>query len=150
MELGTRDMAERGTETLERQNESLPSLFARLTDELTQLFDAKVELLKSELKQEASTYAVGVGLILIGVVIATVGFALLNVAIAFLISLLFYATQWSPAARYGFGFLITALLYLVIGAVVIVIAKKRLAKQRVAPKTAAELRRDKEFLQQQF
>ena len=52
-------MAEREIETtrLERQNESLPSLFARLTDELTQLFDAKLELLNAELKKEATAYA---------------------------------------------------------------------------------------------
>ena len=143
-------MAERDTEVLERQNESLPSLFARLTDELTRLFDAKLELLKAELKQEVSAYAVGAVLILVGIVIATVGFALLNVAIAFLISMLFDATQWSPAARYGLGFIITALLYLVIGAVVIVVAKNRLAKQRLAPKSAVELKRDKEFLKQEF
>ena len=143
-------MAERGTETLERQNESLPSLFARLTDELTQLFDAKLELLKAELKQEISAYAVGAVLILIGIVVATIGFALLNVAIAFLISMLFDATHWSPAARYGLGFIITALLYLVMGAITIVVAKNRLAKGRVAPKSVAELRRDKEFLKQEF
>jgi len=117
---------------------------------LTQLFDAKLELLKAELRQEASAYAVGAALILIGIVIATVGFALLNVAIAFLISLLFDATHWSPAARYGLGFVITALLYLIIAAVIIVIAKNRLAKERVAPKSAAELRRDREFLKEQF
>ena len=143
-------MAERHTETLERQNETLPSLFARLTDELTQLFDAKLELLKAELRQEAGAYAVGAALILIGLVVATVGFVLLNVAIAFLISLLFDATHWSPPARYGLGFIITALLYLVIGAVIIVVAKNRLAKQRVAPKSAAEFKRDKEFLKQEF
>ena len=143
-------MAERGTETLERQNESLPSLFARLTDELTQLFDAKLELLKAELKQEISAYAVGAVLFLIGIVVATIGFALLNVAIAFLISMLFDGTHWSPAARYGLGFIITALLYLVMGAITIVVAKNRLAKGRVAPKSVAELRRDKEFLKQEF
>ena len=144
-------MAERHLEaTFERQNESLPSLFARLTNELTQLFDAKLELLKAELKKEATVYAVGAGLILGGVIVATVGFALLNVAIAFFISLLFDATQLTPAARYGLGFVITALLYLVMGAVIIVVAKNRLAKQRVAPRTVAELRRDKEFLKEQF
>ena len=81
-------MAERNTATatIERQNESLPALFARLTNELMQLVDAKLELLKTELRQEARVYAVGAVLILVGVVIATVGFALLNVAIAFLIS----------------------------------------------------------------
>jgi hypothetical protein len=146
------DMTERDRETatLERQSESLPSLFGRLTEELTQLFDAKLDLLKAELKQEAGAYAVGAGLILIGVVIATVGFALLNVAIAFFVSMLFEATQWTPAARYGVGFVITALLYLIVGAVIAVIAKNRLAKERVAPKSAAELKRDKEFLKEQF
>ena len=121
-----------------------------MTDELTQLFDAKLELLKAELKQEVTAYVVGAVLILIGAVIATVGFALLNVAIAFLISMLFDATHWSPAARYGLGFIITALVYLVIGAIIIIIAKNRLTKQRVAPKTATELKRDKEFLKERF
>jgi uncharacterized membrane protein YqjE len=143
-------MSERDIEIRERQNESLPSLFARLTDELTRLFDAKLELFKAELKQEVSTYAVGAVLILVGVVIATVGFALLNVAIAFFVSLLFDATHWSPAARYGLGFIITALLYLVIGAVIIVVAKNRIAKERMAPKSAAELKRDKEFVKEEF
>jgi uncharacterized membrane protein YqjE len=144
-------MAERHIEaTFERQDENLPSLFARLTDELTELVDAKLELLKAEVRQEAGGYAVGAVLVLIGVVVATIGFALLNVAIAFLVSLLFDATQWSPAARYGLGFIITALFYLVIGAIIIVLAKNRLAKQRLAPKSAAELKRDREFLKQQF
>ena len=145
-------MAERDREsaTLERQEESLPSLFARLTDELTQLFDAKLELLKAELQQQVGAYAVAAVLLLIGVVIATVGFALLNVAIAFLISLLFDATHWSPAARYGLGFVITAMLYLVIGGMIIVMAKRRFAKERVVPKTTAEFKRDKQFLKGQF
>ena len=145
-------MAARDTESamLERQNEDLPSLFARLTGELTQLFDAKLDLLKAELKKEANAYAVGAIFILAGVIIAMIGFALLNVAIAFLISMLFDATHWSPAARYGLGFIITALIYLIIGAVIIVVAKNRLAKERVVPKSAAELRRDKQWLKEQF
>jgi len=145
-------MAARDTEgaMLERQNEDLPSLFARLTGELTQLFDAKLDLLKAELKKEANAYAVGAIFILAGVIIAMIGFALLNVAIAFLISMLFDATHWSPAARYGLGFIITALIYLIIGAVIIVVAKNRLAKERVVPKSAAELRRDKQWLKEQF
>jgi uncharacterized membrane protein YqjE len=141
---------DRETVTLERQSETLPSLFVRLTNELTQLVDAKLELLKAELRQEAGVYAAGIGLIVGGVVIATVGFALLNVAIAFFISLLFDGTHWSPAARYGLGFIITAVLYLVVGAIIIVTAKNRLAKQRLAPRSATELRRDREFLKQEF
>jgi hypothetical protein len=55
-----KEMAERDTEnmSLERQNESLPSLLGRLADELTQLFDAKLDLLKAELKEEARAYDV--------------------------------------------------------------------------------------------
>ena len=136
--------------TLERRDESLPSLFARLTDELAELFKAKLDLLKIEMKQEASVYALRIALILVGVVIATVGFALLNVAIAFFISTLFNITQGSPAARYGIGFVITAFLYLVIGAIVVVVAKNRLAKERIVPRTTAELKRDKQFLKQEF
>jgi uncharacterized membrane protein YqjE len=149
---GSQDMPERDGDkrTLQQENESLPSLFSRLTDELTQLFDAKLELAKAEIKEQVGAYALGVALVLVGAVIATVGFALLNVAIAFLISMLFDTTRWSPPARYGVGFIITALLYLGIGGIMIVIAKNRLAKQRFAPKTAADLKRDKEFLKQEF
>ena len=146
-------MPERDTEntTLERRNESLPSLFSRLTDELTQLFDAKLDLLKAELKEEVSAYTVGVLLIVAGAVIAIVGFILLNVAIAFLISMLFDATHWSPAARYGLGFIITALLYLVVGAIIILVAKNRLAKQSILPKRSAiEVKRDKQWLKEQI
>jgi uncharacterized membrane protein YqjE len=135
---------------LDRQSDSLVSLFGRLTDELAQLFDAKLELLKAELRREASAYALGVVLVLIGVVIAIVGFALLNVAIAFWISMLFETTHWSPTARYGLGFVITALLYLLVGAIIVVIGKNRLAQQRLAPKSAAELKRDRQFLKEQF
>src|SRR5438128_6608943 len=55
-----KSMAERNTATatIERQNESLPALFARLTNELMQLVDAKLELLKTELRQEAGAYDV--------------------------------------------------------------------------------------------
>ena len=146
-------MADRDRETgiLERQNESLPSLFARLTDEFTQLFDAKFDLLKTELKEEISAYAAGVMLVIAGAVVAIVGFALLNVAIAFLISLFFDAANWSPAAKYGAGFIITAFIYLVIGAVVLIVGKDRLARQRIIPKrTAMELKRDKEWLKEQI
>jgi hypothetical protein len=149
----TRGMAQRDTETssLERQNDNLPSLFGRLTDELTQLFDAKFDLLKTELKEEVSAYTAGVVLIIVGAVIAIVGFALLNVAIAFLISLLFAGTDWSPAAKYGLGFMIAALIYLVGGAVVVIAGKSRVAKQHIVPKRSAiELRRDKEWLKEQI
>jgi hypothetical protein len=63
--------------------------------------------------------------------------------------MLFDSANLSPAIRYGLGFVITALLYLVIGIISIRVAKSRLAKQRIIPeKSALELKRDKQWLQE--
>ena len=133
----------------ERPDQSLTTLFSRLTDDLTELFDAKLELLKTELKEEMTSYAGGASLIVGGAVVGVIGFALLNVGIAFFVSMLFDSADLSQAVRYGLGFIITALLYLVIGAIVILVAKRRLAKQRIIPeRSALELKRDKQWLQE--
>ncbi len=132
----------------ERPDQSLTTLFARLTDDLTELFDAKLQLLKTELKEEMTSYASGASLIVGGAVIGLIGFVVLNVGIAFFVSMLFDSADLSPAVRYGLGFIITALLYLVIGAIVILAAKRRLAKQRIIPeRSALEFKRDKQWLQ---
>jgi uncharacterized membrane protein YqjE len=134
--------------TSEKPDQSLTTLFSRLTDDLTELFDAKLQLLKTELKEEMTAYAAGVSLIVGGAVIGLIGFAILNVGIALFVSMLFASADFSPAVRYGLGFLITALLYLVIGAIIILVAKGRLAKQRIIPeRSALELKRDKQWLQ---
>ena len=134
---------------MERPDQSLTTLFGRLTDDLTELLDAKLRLLKTELKEEAISYAGWALLILGGAVIGVIGFALLNAGIAFLVSMLFEGTDLSAAVRYGLGFVITALLYLVIGAIVILVAKRRLAKQKIIPeRSALELKRDKQWLQE--
>ena len=129
---------------------SLTTLFSRLTDDLTELFDAKLELLKMELKEEMTSFANGASLIVGGAVVGVIGFAFLNIGIAFFVSMLFGNADLSPAVRYGLGFIITALLYLVIGAIIILVAKRRLAKQQIIPKRSAlELKRDKQWLQEQ-
>jgi uncharacterized membrane protein YqjE len=136
--------------TFEAPDQSLTTLFSRLTDDLTELFDAKLELLKTELKEEMSSYAAGASLIVGGAVVGVIGFALLNVGIAFFVSILFHSADLSPAVRYGLGFIITALLYLVIGTTIILVAKRRLAKQRIIPeRSALELKRDKQWLQEE-
>jgi uncharacterized membrane protein YqjE len=133
----------------EKPDQSLTTLFSRLTDDLTELFDAKLELLKTELKEEVISYAGGAALIVGGAAVGVIGFALLNVGVAFFVSMLFDSANLSPAIRYGLGFVITALLYLVIGIISIRVAKSRLAKQRIIPeKSALELKRDKQWLQE--
>jgi uncharacterized membrane protein YqjE len=132
----------------EPETEGLPALFAKLADELTRLFDTKLALLRVEIKEEVSAYTRGVIAIVIGGVVVVVGFALLNVAIAFLVSTVFENSNLTQPVRYALGFIITSLVYLVGGGVLILITKNRLANVGIVPKrTVAELERDKEWLQ---
>ena len=134
-----------------KSDESLPSLFSRLGDDVMQLFDTKMSLLKVEIKEEASEYARDGVMIGAGGIIAAVGFALLNVALAFGISTLFANTDLSQAAKYAIGFLSAGVLYLIIGSIIIMTMKKRLAKQSLVPdRTVAELRKDKQWLKNEL
>src|SRR5436189_4561337 len=122
---------------IERAVDALPSLFARLGDQLTQLFDAKLSLLRIELKEEVATYLRGTAMIVAGAVVALIGFALLNVAIAFLISMVFESVHISQAARYALGFVITAGLYLAGGGVGVLEGEGRMAKAGNVPREGA-------------
>lgn len=135
----------------DKPDESLPSLFSRLGDDVMQLFDTKMSLLKVEIKEEANEYARDGVMIGAGGIIAAVGFALLNVALAFGISTLFANTDLSQAAKYAIGFLSAGVLYLIIGSIIIMTMKNRLAKQSLVPdRTVAELRKDKQWLKNEL
>ena len=90
----------------EREPDGLPVLFAKMADQLTQLFDTKLSLLRVELKEEVSIYTRGAVTIVV-----VVGLALLNVAIAFLVSTVFESSNLSQPVRYALGFIIIALVY---------------------------------------
>ena len=135
----------------DKSDESLPTLFSRLGDDVMQLFDTKMSLLKVELKEEANEYARDGIMIGVGGVIAAVGFALLNVALAFGISTLLANADLSQAAKYAIGFLAAGVLYLIIGGIIIATMKNRLAKQSLVPdRTVAELRKDKQWLKNEL
>ena len=132
-------------------NESLPALVGRLGDDVMQLFDTKISLLKVEIKEEVSAVAKSGALIAAGGMIAAIGFALLNVAIAFGISTLFAGTNLSQPAQYAIGFLVTGLLYVIVGAIIVTAMKNRLAKQHLVPdRTVEELRKDKQWLKNEI
>lgn len=131
--------------------EDLPSLIERLASDVANLFDQKLALLKLEVKEEVDAYVRGSIAILAGAIIATVGFALANVALAFAITALFQNLNLSQAGRYALGFIVTGTAYLVIGGLVVITARNRLAKQGLVPqRSAQELQRDKEWLQKEL
>jgi uncharacterized membrane protein YqjE len=133
------------------KDESLPSLFSRLGDDVMQLFDTKLSLLKVEIKEEANEYARDGIMIGVGGVIAAIGFALFNVAVAFGISTLFANVDISQPAKYAIGFLSAGVLYLIVGIILIQTMKNRLAKQSLVPdQTVKELRKDKQWLKNEL
>ncbi len=138
-------------EVTQKADESLPSLVGRLGDDVMQLFDTKMSLLKVELKEEANEYARVVLMIAVGGIIAAIGFALLNVALAFGISTLFAGADLSQPAKYAIGFVTAGVLYLIVGAIIVTTMKNRLAKQKLVPdRTVAELRKDKQWLKNEL
>ena len=83
--------------------ENLPVLFTRLGDDVTQLFDTKMSLLKVEVKEDVSAFlhsAVGIA---IAAIVALMGFALASMAGAIGISILLENTNLSQAGRHGLG-----------------------------------------------
>jgi uncharacterized membrane protein YqjE len=144
-------------EPLQADIDSLPALFGRLGDNVMQLVDTKLSLIKVELKEDASFYARNSALMAVGAVVATIGFALVNVAVAFFIASFFgsdaagaVVERYTPTS-YGLGFLITGVVYLVIGGAIILVMKNRLAAHNPVPvRTVEEVRKDKQWLKNEI
>lgn len=138
-------------DTTRQENESLPTLISRLGDDVMELFNSQLTLFKVEIKEEVSTYTRGIAFIAFGAVIATVGFALVNVAIAFAVSTLFAQANFSQPASYALGFVVTGAFYVLIGGLIVLLMKNRLAKHDPMPqRTVHELRKDKQWLKNEL
>lgn len=128
-------------------NDDLPSLFGRMGDDLTRLFDLRLNLLKVEIREDVDAYIHRGILMGVGAIIVAVGFALTNVAFSFLVATLFSNSQLSQPARYGLGFLITGSIYLLAGGTIIAVTKRRLnARELVPRRSVAELENDKQLV----
>jgi uncharacterized membrane protein YqjE len=128
--------------------ESLPALFGRLGDDVMTLLDTKLSLLKVEVKEDADAYVRGGVMISVGGVIATIGFALVNIALAFFVATLL---PNDPPVNYALGFLITGVVYLLIGGIIVVVMKNRLARRDPVPnRSVDELRKDKQWLKKEI
>jgi uncharacterized membrane protein YqjE len=133
------------------ETEGLPTLLSRLGDDVVQLINSQFALFKVEIKEDVNAYIRGAITIAIGAVVALIGFALLNVALAFGVSTLFAQTNLSEPATYALGFVATGLFYLLVGGIVVMAIKSRLAKQDLVPtRSVQELRKDKEWLKNEL
>ncbi len=133
------------------ETENLPVLLTRLGDDVMQLFDTKMSLLKVEVQEDIGSFLrAGIG-IAIAALIALVGFALASVAAALGISSLLANTNLSQTAQTGLGFVIMGAVYLVVGTVMALVMKGRLSKQSLVPeRTVDEFRKDKEWLKKEL
>jgi hypothetical protein len=131
--------------------ENLPVLITRLGDDVSQLFDTKMSLLKVEVKEDVGAFLrAGVG-VAIGAIIALMGFALASIAAARGISALLANTNLSQAGKDSLGFVIMGAAYLIVGTVVALVMKGRLSKQGLVPnRTVDEFRKDKEWLMKEL
>jgi uncharacterized membrane protein YqjE len=128
-------------------DEDLPSLFGRLGTDLSTMVDLRLNLLKVEIKEEVDTYVRGGVTIVIGALVTAIGFALANVALGFFVSNLFASAQLSQPTKYGLGFIMVAVIYLVIGSIIVVVTRNRLAAQGLVPKRSVEeFEHDKELV----
>jgi uncharacterized membrane protein YqjE len=133
------------------ETDGLPNLLSRLGDDVMQLINSQFALFKVEIKEEANAYIRGTVTMVIASVVALIGFALLNVAAAFGVSTLFAQTNLSQPATYALGFVVTGLFYLLVGGIVVMAIKSRLAKQDLVPtRSVQELRKDKEWLKNEL
>jgi uncharacterized membrane protein YqjE len=133
------------------ETDGLPNLLSRLGDDAMQLINSQFALFKVEIKEEANAYIRGAVTIAVAAVVALVGFALLNVAVAFGVSTLFANTNLSQPATYALGFVVTGLFYLLVGGIVVMAIKSRLANQDLVPtRSVQELRKDKEWLKNEL
>jgi hypothetical protein len=131
--------------------ESVPGLLGRVGEDLATLLDAKLGLLKIEVEEDMRAYARGGAAIGVGGVIAIVGFGLLNIGIAFIVSVLLADSQFSQPMKCALGFMITGAVYVILGGGIIVVNKNRLAGRGIVPeKSIEELKRDKRWLKKEL
>lgn len=138
-------------QTISAESEGFTSLVSRLGDDVMQLVDTKLSLLKVELREEANTLLRSVIVAAAAGAVTLVGFVLLNVAVGFAVSVLFAGTSLSQPAQFALGFTITGLFYLLVGGAVVAIVKSRLARFDPVPnRTVEELRKDKQWLKNEI
>jgi hypothetical protein len=120
------------------QPEGFLELAGRLISDLGRLLDQRLELLKVELTREATSFAKSMGLLTAAVVGGSVGLGFLLLALGLWVGQLVGSTPG--------GLALVGAALVAAGLVLGLLAAKRLERQRLAPETLGELRRDAEWI----
>lgn len=125
--MGDRPTAKASSPEATASSESLPVLVGRLSDDLTELVDSKLSLLKIELQEDARSYVRRGVRAIAGGVVASLGAGLVGAGAAFFVSsLLRESAKVASPTAYSLGFACVGLLFLIAGAVVAVRAGRAL------------------------
>lgn len=127
--------------------EELPSLVSELGSDIAELFDAKVGLLKLEVKEDMVAYLLGAASIAGSIVIATIGIVFASLAAVFALSNFFPSYGINATLSLALGFVIVGAVWIIIGLIAARVFSKRLAQRELAPETVEELRKDKRWIQ---
>ncbi len=125
---------------------SLAAILTEMKNELQEFVQTRIELLRRELDEKVKTLKAALPLALVGITFLLTAFLLLSLA---LVAILAVAFEGNPF-NWFFGFLIVGFVWLVIGGIAALSAKRALTEKGVIPrKTIQVLSGDKAWLQRE-
>jgi len=131
--------------------DEIPSLVSDLGGEVSQLVDAKIGLLKLEIKDELATYVFNSTMVAASAALAGVGFVFGSLALVAGIASIFLRSDFGVQTSYGISFILVAVVYLVVGLIGALRFIKRISRQDPTPeRTVQELRKDKQWLKHEL
>ena len=151
------ELQRRMDEARESISQTVTEIKETVVNQYQQVRETISETLDWREQYRRHTLPLTIGALAVGAVVALIGFALANVAVAFFIANFFgndsagaVAQKFGPTS-YGLGFLITGVVYLIVGLAIVLVMKSRLANYNPAPTTTIEeIRKDKQWLKNEI
>jgi uncharacterized membrane protein YqjE len=114
-------------------DKSIGELFGELTADLGHLFRQEVQLAKTEAREEMQRVGQGLGMVAAAAISALLALTLVS----------FAAAWWlNKAMDRGLAFALVAVFWIIVGAVLASVGKKRLAAAKPLPQTVDTLKED--------
>jgi len=125
------------------QGRSLGDIVAEIRDELKELFETRLEILKSELRQTLKGLAVAVPLVLAALALILTAFLFFSVAVVALVAAAFSGNPYA----WFLGFAIVGLLWVICAAAAVFFAYNEFRSKAGFPKRTVEvLKADRDWL----